>query len=170
MMTGNSGFINLWAPHGRASFSRRLQAFCAEQGIPIIEAGSGERKHELAEPHVPQDLTFSGLFLPELISRLGQIHLFVHDSRHTERNVRFQLDRAWAALRPNGAVVVDDVDANWGFRSFTQTFSGHQSMICEAEPLHPDLGASTKRGYAGHGREDDSAVIKIFPGVDLPRN
>jgi 3-hydroxyisobutyrate dehydrogenase len=21
---------------------------------------------------------------------------------------------------------------------------------------------------AGHGREDDSAVIKIFPGIDLP--
>src|SRR5262252_7766136 len=33
------------------------------QGIPIIEAGSGERKHELAEPHVPKDPTFSGLFL-----------------------------------------------------------------------------------------------------------
>ena len=45
------------------TFSRRLHAFCAKQGIPIIEAGSGERKHELAEPHVPKDPTFSGLFL-----------------------------------------------------------------------------------------------------------
>jgi hypothetical protein len=26
------------------TFSRRLHAFCAKQGIPIIEAGSGERK------------------------------------------------------------------------------------------------------------------------------
>ena len=45
------------------TFSRRLHAFCAKQGIPIIEAGSGERKHQLAEPHVPKDPAFSGLFL-----------------------------------------------------------------------------------------------------------
>ena len=27
------------------TFSRRLRAFCAKQGIAIIEVGSGERKH-----------------------------------------------------------------------------------------------------------------------------
>jgi Methyltransferase domain len=84
-----------------------------------------------------------------LLSRLGQIDLFIHDSLHSERNVRFELDRAWAALRPNGALVVDDVDANWGFRSFTQTFPGHQSMICEAEPLRPDLRRFNKKGLFG---------------------
>lgn len=57
--------------------------------------------------------------LPELLSELGQIDLFVHDSLHSERNVRFELDRAWAAMAPKGAMVADDVDANWGFRSFT---------------------------------------------------
>jgi hypothetical protein len=87
--------------------------------------------------------------LPELLSRLGQIDLFIHDSLHSERNVRFELDRAWAALRPNGALVVDDVDANWGFRSFTETFSGHKSLICEAEPLHPDLRRFNKKGLFG---------------------
>jgi predicted O-methyltransferase YrrM len=76
--------------------------------------------------------------LPELLSRLGHIDLFVHDSRHTERNVRFEMDRAWAALRPGGVMVIDDIDLNWGFRSFTQTFSGHQSLVCYAEPLQPD--------------------------------
>jgi hypothetical protein len=86
--------------------------------------------------------------LPGLLSRLGQIDLFIHDSLHSERNVRFELDRAWAALRPNGALVVDDVDANWGFRSFTQTFPGHPSLICEAEPLRPDLRRFNKRGYS----------------------
>jgi hypothetical protein len=45
------------------TFSRRLHAFCAKQGIPIIEAGSGQRKHELAEPHVPKDPRLTGLFL-----------------------------------------------------------------------------------------------------------
>jgi len=87
--------------------------------------------------------------LPGLLSRLGEIDLFIHDSLHSERNVRFELDRAWPALRPGGALVVDDVDANWGFRSFTQTFSDHQSMICEAEPLHPDLRRFNKKGLFG---------------------
>jgi hypothetical protein len=45
------------------TFSRHLHAFCTKQGIPIIEAGSGQRKHELAEPHVPKDPTLTGLFL-----------------------------------------------------------------------------------------------------------
>jgi predicted O-methyltransferase YrrM len=87
--------------------------------------------------------------LPELLSRLGQIDLFIHDSLHSERNVRFELDRAWAALRPGGALVVDDVDANNGFRSFIQSSSGHQSLICDAEPLHPDPRRFNKKGLFG---------------------
>jgi hypothetical protein len=86
---------------------------------------------------------------PELVSRLGQIDLFIHDSLHSKRNVCFELDRAWPALRPGGAIVVDDVDANWGFQSFTQTYPSHQSMICEAEPLHPDLRRFNNKGLFG---------------------
>jgi hypothetical protein len=87
--------------------------------------------------------------LPGLFSELGQIEFFVHDSLHSERNVRFELDRAWAALGAGGVMVVDDIDANWGFRSFTKTFSGHASMICEAEPLQPDLRRFNQKGLFG---------------------
>jgi hypothetical protein len=75
--------------------------------------------------------------------------LFIHDSLHSERNVRFELDRAWAALRPGGAIVVDDIDANWGFRSFLETHPAHLSLVCEAEPLRPDLRRSNQRGLFG---------------------
>jgi len=91
----------------------------------------------------------SRLRLPKLLDRLGEIDLFVHDSLHSERNVRFELDLAWAHLRPGGAIVVDDIDANRGFRSFNQTFSGHQSLICEAEPLRPDLRRFNQKGLFG---------------------
>src|SRR5262244_1454568 len=40
------------------TFSRRLHAFCAKQGIPIIGAQAGDRKHELAEPYLPKDQNF----------------------------------------------------------------------------------------------------------------
>jgi hypothetical protein len=84
-----------------------------------------------------------------LLSRLGRIDLFVHDSRHSEHNVRFELDRAWPALRRGGALVVDDIDSNWGFRSFSETFSGHRSLVCQAEPLHPDLRRFDGKGLFG---------------------
>jgi Methyltransferase domain len=87
--------------------------------------------------------------LPKLLSSLDKIDLFIHDSLHSERNVRFELDRAWAATGPIGAFVVDDVDANNGFRSFTQAFPAQQSMICEAEPLYPDLRRSNNKGQFG---------------------
>jgi Methyltransferase domain len=91
----------------------------------------------------------SRLRLPKLLSDLRQIDIFIHDSMHMERNVRFELDRAWARVRLGGALVVDDVDANWGFRTFTQSISGHQSMICEAEPIRPDLTRFNKKGLFG---------------------
>jgi hypothetical protein len=87
--------------------------------------------------------------LPKLLSRLGQVDLFIHDSLHTERNVRFELDRAWAVLRPNGALVIDDVDANRGFQTFTESFPGHRSMVCEAEPIRPDLRRFNQKGLFG---------------------
>jgi hypothetical protein len=96
--------------------------------------------------------------LPGLLSRLGQIDLFIHDSRHTEHTVRFELDRAWAALRPGGVLVVDDIDLNRGFESFTQAFSGHQSLICYAEPLRPDPPRFDGKGLFGIIRKDAAAA------------
>jgi Methyltransferase domain len=87
--------------------------------------------------------------LPGLLSKLGQIDIFVHDSLHSEENVRFELNRAFAAVRPGGAIVVDDIDANGAFRTFTQAVSDQQSMICEAEPLRPDLRRFNKKGLFG---------------------
>jgi hypothetical protein len=87
--------------------------------------------------------------LPGVLSQLGEIDLFIHDSLHNERNVRFEMDLAWAALRPGGAIVVDDIDMNRGFKSFTQSFSGHHSIICEAEPLHADFRRFNQKGLFG---------------------
>ena len=87
--------------------------------------------------------------LPGLLDNLGQIDLFIHDSLHSERNVRFELDRAWPTLGPKGALVVDDVDANWAFRSFTETVPHQVSLTCTAEPLRPDLRRFNKKGLFG---------------------
>src|SRR5262249_49343405 len=87
--------------------------------------------------------------LPALLSKLGTIDLFIHDSMHTERNVRFEVERAWKALRPGGAVVVDDIDLNRGFGSFRFGYSGYRSIVCEAEPIRPDLRRFNCKGLFG---------------------
>jgi hypothetical protein len=99
----------------------------------------------------------SRLRLPELLRKLGEVDLFVHDSLHSERNVRFELDHAWSALKTGSAVVVDDIDLNWGFRSFTQTVSRYQSLVCEAEPRRPDFRRCNDKGIFG-------IVLKIEGG------
>jgi len=87
--------------------------------------------------------------LPGLLAELGQIDLFIHDSLHSERNVRFEIDSAWAVLWPGGAVVVDDIDVNRGFYSFIQTVPDCPSLVCEAEPVRPDTRRFNKKGMFG---------------------
>jgi hypothetical protein len=87
--------------------------------------------------------------LPELVERLGKIDLFVHDSLHTARNVRFEIDHAWRALSDGGAIVVDDIDANPAFLGLQRSLPGTRSLICEAEPLRPDLRRFNDKGLFG---------------------
>jgi hypothetical protein len=90
--------------------------------------------------------------LPKLLPSLGKIDMFIHDSLHSEHNVRFELNRVWGCLGPNGVIVVDDVDANGGLQSFIEEFSIDQAIISDAEPLRPDTRRphnERPRGCAG---------------------
>jgi hypothetical protein len=73
----------------------------------------------------------------------------MHDSLHSERNVCFELDHALPALRPGGAVVVDDIDANYGLHSFTEATHWCPYLICEAEPVRPDFRRFNEKGLFG---------------------
>jgi hypothetical protein len=58
--------------------------------------------------------------LPGLLAGLGVIDIFVHDSLHTGRNQRFEIESAWGALRPGGVAVVDDIDHSLAFLNFVR--------------------------------------------------
>jgi len=60
-----------------------------------------------------------------------------------------------------GALVVDDVDVNWDFESFTRAFPGQRFMIGEAEPLHPDLRRSNKKGMSGVILKQPTAHVSL---------
>ena len=67
--------------------------------------------------------------LPRLLADLDEIDLFVHDSIHTGRNLRFELDRALAAMGARGALVSDDVHMNTAF----QAHAGPGTLVCPSD-------------------------------------
>ena len=87
--------------------------------------------------------------LPTLLSRLGRIDLFIHDSLHSNRNVMFELECAWRYLSPGGVIVVDDIDVNPAFDTFTKAHPEHPSFVCTAEPLSPDMRRFNQKGLFG---------------------
>jgi len=87
--------------------------------------------------------------LPGVLKRAAPIDLFIHDSKHSAENVLFELKSAWSALRPGGAVVVDDVDVNNGFHRFCERVSYDQAWVGEAEPVRPDDRRANRKGYFG---------------------
>jgi Methyltransferase domain len=84
--------------------------------------------------------------LPGLLAELQQIDLFVHDSRHSERNLLYELQRARSAVRPGGLLIADDVDLNCGLHHYRERHPEDRVFVCPAEPLTPDPGRQNDRG------------------------
>jgi hypothetical protein len=84
--------------------------------------------------------------LPALLATVGRIDLFIHDSRHTERNLLFELERARPAVREGGFLAVDDADLNCGLHRYRATHVDDEVLICPAEPLEQDPGRQNDRG------------------------
>lgn len=64
--------------------------------------------------------------LRPLVSDLGALDMFVHDSLHTVRNVLFEMATAWEFLRDGGVMLIDDVDSA-AFRDFSQRVGAESS-------------------------------------------
>ncbi len=73
-------------------FTRRVKAYTDKHNIPLMYCRPRERKHELAEQHLPTDPHFSGLFLV-IISRANGLVWDVQPTRysglHLSKNYRF---------------------------------------------------------------------------------
>jgi hypothetical protein len=75
---------------------------------------------------VPKDLRARWHFLrgrtrrllPEVLSGLPAIDLFLHDSLHTNGNMSFEFRTVWPKLRDGGVLLSDDVAMNRAFERF----------------------------------------------------
>jgi hypothetical protein len=83
--------------------------------------------------------------LPGLVAGLGHVDLFVHDSMHTTRNVRFELERVWPALDPHGVVLVDDVEKNRAFGEFLRDHPEAWGACCPSDDQRVLIGWAVKR-------------------------
>jgi hypothetical protein len=71
--------------------------------------------------------------LPGLIGGLPRVDLFLHDSSHTARNLRFELDQVLPKLSARAAILVDDVHRNRAFGSFSRDHPELASVVCMAD-------------------------------------
>lgn len=86
--------------------------------------------------------------LPKLLSDIGPIGLFVHDSSHTERNILFELREAWPTI-DNGAAVADDVQQSPGFARFAASLPGEATFVVEADDASAMFGIALKLDNCG---------------------
>jgi hypothetical protein len=78
--------------------------------------------------------------LPALLSELGTIDLFIHDSRHTRRNISFELRQAWGALTPGGFMLVDDIHDNSAFDECVAAFGTPPAIVCAPDDGRGSFG------------------------------
>jgi len=82
--------------------------------------------------------------LPPLLRELGTIDLFIHDSRHTRRNILFELQQAWPAVRPGGYLLADDIQGNAGFQDALEAFGGPPAVVCASDDQRGTFGVIGK--------------------------
>ena len=82
--------------------------------------------------------------LPGLLLELGTIDLFIHDSRHTRRNILFELGQAWKAIRPGGFLMADDIHDNTGFHESVEAFGRPPAIVCASDDRQGKFGVLRK--------------------------
>ena len=82
--------------------------------------------------------------LPRLLSEIGPIQFFVHDSSHTERNVGFELSQAWGAME-QGVILADDIDQSAAFGTFAARLPDDASLVVQADDGSALFGIALRR-------------------------
>ena len=68
--------------------------------------------------------------LPSVLRSLAQVEVFIHDSLHTARNTRFEMEQTLRVLAPGGIMIVDDISPHQAFANFARDFPRLQALVC----------------------------------------
>jgi len=84
--------------------------------------------------------------LPAVLSRAGVLDVFLHDSLHTESNMRLEFKLAWDSLRKGGVLISDDVEENPAFRDFVEEEEPCVSLVLRQMGKDSLVGLMVKDG------------------------
>lgn len=99
--------------------------------------------------------------LPDLLSRIGPLDLFLHDSHHTARHMRWEYETALPHMRSGGVVASHDVLCNGAFENFSRR---HGLRWCRVL----GTGLAVVAGSADRGADRSSTVGRDQAGLDRP--
>jgi hypothetical protein len=89
----------------------------------------------LAARHVVVESAFQRA-LAQVEAHFGRIDLCILDAEREGRSIRFELEMAWSALRPGGALLVDNVGSCAALKAFLDCHGDHRVIVgAEAPPL-----------------------------------
>jgi Methyltransferase domain len=91
--------------------------------------------------------------LPRLLRRLGQIDVFVQDSRGTTGTAGFEFGAAWRALRPGGVLIANSVERSPAFSRFAEEVAPSLSVVAAFDRKPGVFGVAVKAG-PGTGPQD----------------
>jgi hypothetical protein len=109
---------HLWSIDLPHPFDRRLHA---QTGAAVTDA-LRSRWTYLEGP--------SSQHLPALVTGVGQVDLFIHDSLHTARNTLFEMNQAASAMPPGGVMLIDDISTHQGFAVFARQHPWYRTIVC----------------------------------------
>jgi hypothetical protein len=92
--------------------------------------------------------------LPEVIHDVHHVDVFIHDSLHTAKNTRFEMDHAAEVVPRGGVILADDISTHNGFATFARDHGAFQTIVCPAADQEGQFGVAVKtwglmRGYRG---------------------
>jgi predicted O-methyltransferase YrrM len=76
--------------------------------------------------------------LKEVLSSIGEIDIFIHDSLHSYKNMLYEYEAAWPFIKERGLLISDDVSANNAFHDF-----------CMKLELKPFILPQKKKSFLG---------------------
>jgi hypothetical protein len=67
--------------------------------------------------------------MPSLVTEVGKVDLFIHDSLHTFKNTLFEMEQAASVMPPGGVMLIDDIRSHDGFATFARRHPEFKTIL-----------------------------------------
>lgn len=142
---GDDNLDNMHLMRFAGRFARRVRAYAKRKGIPLIHCQRGERKHEIAQQHLPKDAAFRGLFCI-LIGRAPGVVRDVRDYGNGGINIRKKEPQPY--VNHYSFHIIDD---DWGHITI---------KLCPHPPFNAQIMLNGHEYVAAQARKENVSFTK----------